>query len=81
METNISQQLEDIIELSSNNFLDDEITHEFELASIKFNELVENGFAHKRGYNLLSITDTHLHNIRVNFQNIVAPNYSFLQKM
>lgn len=52
-------------------FVDKKQIKKFEEASKKFEELVNNGFITKRGNNLLSITDAHLHQETFNNSNKV----------
>jgi hypothetical protein len=58
-------------------FFDKKQIKEFEEASKKFEELVNNGFITKRGNNLLSITDAYLH--QETFNNSHKVNSSFYQ--
>ena len=68
MESLILEQLKNAIEIASIKFGADKGLKDFEKASKEFDELIEKGIARKRGYNLLTITENHLHRINFNIQ-------------
>jgi len=66
MKTTIEQELTMAIENSSKKFKDEVLLNQFEKASEEFEKLVSLGIAKRRGNNLISITDTHLHKSNLN---------------
>ncbi|TVR77813.1 MAG: hypothetical protein EA412_10060 [Chitinophagaceae bacterium] len=61
MKTKIDKQVEAAIKKSEIKFKGSELIDKYEDALKKFEELVDKGVAKKRGNNLISITDLHLH--------------------
>lgn len=66
MEKKITESLEEILSKEAQKFIDDPIVKEYEKASKEFDALVDKGLAIKRGYNLLTIENTHLYRISFN---------------
>lgn len=58
MESKIEILIKESISLAENKFKGDSSTQQFEKAKEEFKELVQKGFAHERGYNLMSISDS-----------------------
>ncbi|WP_269226811.1 hypothetical protein [Flavobacterium eburneipallidum] len=79
MKTTIEQELTMAIENSSKKFKDEVLLNQFEKASEEFEKLVSLGIVKKRGNNLISITDTHLHKSNLNKPNVKDkyPNDNF----
>jgi phosphoribosylaminoimidazole carboxylase (NCAIR synthetase) len=57
MESKIEILIKESISLAENKFKADITTQEFERTKEEFKDLVQKGFAHERGYNLMSISD------------------------
>jgi len=66
MEATIINELLDIIEKETTKLKDDTAVKGYEKASAEFEDLVRKGFVQKRGYNLLTIGDAHLHKVFFN---------------
>lgn len=66
MNTTIEQELILVIENSNIKLKDEALLNQFEKASEEFEKLVSLGIAKRRGNNLISITDTHLHKSNLN---------------
>jgi len=66
MKTKIEEELTIAIENSNKKFKDEVLLNQFEKALEEFERLVSLGIAKKRGNNLISITDTHLHKSNLN---------------
>lgn len=58
MESKIEVLVKDSLVLAENKFKSDTTAKQFEKAKNEFKELVSKGFAHERGNNLLSISDS-----------------------
>lgn len=69
MVQSIEKEINSVIEASIKNFEGNELLVQYEDASKKFEDLVKKGLVKKRGYNLLSITESHLHRSRFNSPN------------
>lgn len=74
MENSIISEINIAIQISSENFEENELIKLFENANKEYELLVEKGLTKKRGYNLLSITDIHLHRLDFNFGDENAHN-------
>lgn len=70
MEKTIEQKLIEAIANSNDKFKNEILLNEFEKASEQFEKLVSLGIAKKRGNNLISITDIHLHKSNLNKSEI-----------
>lgn len=57
MESKIETLIKESISLAENQFKGENNTQLFERADEEFKDLVQKGYAHKRGNNLLSISD------------------------
>ena len=66
---NIVENLQQTIKKIEHSFENNSKLKEFEKASIQFEELVKKGLVQRRGYNLMSITDMHLHRLEFNITN------------
>lgn len=58
MKSKIEILVKQSLVLAENKFKSDNTTKQFEIAKNEFKELVNKGFAHERGNNLLSISDS-----------------------
>ena len=61
-----SRQLEELLTEKESLLRDDDQIKELLKAAEQFNELVEQGFAQKRGYTLMTPDQVHLHRIDFN---------------
>lgn len=79
METSIEKKLKEALVSSTEKFKNSDMLNKFKEASNEFERLVELGIVKKRGNNLISITDTHLHKLNVNksesIENSTNKNY------
>lgn len=76
MENSIINDINIAIQISMEKYIKDETIKEFEDAYKEYLILVEKGLTKMRGYNLMTITDIHLH--RLNF-NIIDENANNIQ--
>ena len=58
MKSKIEILVKESLMLAENKFKSDNTTKQFETAKNEFKELVSKGFAHERGNNLISISDS-----------------------
>lgn len=66
MELEIINNVKTTLENESEKFKNDATLLSFEQATIEFNKLVQSGIVKKRGYNLMTIENKHLHQISLN---------------
>ena len=57
MESKIEVLLKESLSLAEKKFKEDNIAQQFEKSKNEFKELINKGFAHERGNNLLSLSD------------------------
>ncbi len=57
MATKIETLLQESLFIADEKFKGDKVAIEFEKTNNEFKKLVDRGFAQKRGYNLLSVSD------------------------
>ena len=66
MKTKIINDLKETIEQEERRLKDDNILNSFKEASKEFDRLVEDGIVKRRGYNLITIEEKHLHRYSIN---------------
>lgn len=74
METTIEKKLNEVLVSSTEKFKNSDMLIKFKEASNEFERLVDLGIVTKRGNNLISITDTHLHKLNVNKSELLENN-------
>lgn len=75
MESTIEKKVQEAVDISRTEFEGNSMLGKYEDALKKFKELVENGVIKRRGNNLISITDLHLH--RSLFNSSENENFNF----
>ena len=66
MKTKIINDLKQAIVQEERRLKDDNILNSFKEASKEFDRLVEDGIVKRRGYNLITIEEKHLHRYSIN---------------